>query len=307
MTELCARCGGQRRSGVACHDCQRNLVAETPNATRPERLFEAELARAAQALSGYTQKEAMFGRVWNWIRGRSGNPPAPRPTGQLPSQPVSAGHPYRAGPARSEIQRQLHETQQPVAQATVERTRARQALTSARRAFETIRQPRPGAVYDLDRETITLNRLEAAQHRLRQAKTRVDQLQAELQRLQERLATTPEGEAMLRRARGRPRVPRSVALVTLYHYSPRVLRTTIAAGSFWTDFGGRNPQDIARITGRNPADLRYRYALRLARSDRDRLFRNMATVMRPGLPAADEYRNLQAIPIGWIQSIQPIQ
>ncbi|HEU4324143.1 MAG TPA: hypothetical protein VFS21_13415 [Roseiflexaceae bacterium] len=111
------------------------------------------------------------------------------------------------------------------------------------------------------------------------------------------------GEAMSARARGRPRPPRGADVVTLYHYSPQVIRTAINPNSFWTDFGSRNRNDVARITGRNPADLNYRYTLRLLRTERDRLFRNRATKMVPGLPAADEYVSRASIPISWFQSV----
>jgi hypothetical protein len=113
-------------------------------------------------------------------------------------------------------------------------------------------------------------------------------------------------EAMVRPPRGRPRPAPGNEIVTLYHYSPSVLRHSVQPRSYWTTFGGRNLQDVARITGRDPAVLRFRYALRLTRADRDRVFRNLATVIRPGLPAADEYRNLIEIPVSWFERVTPL-
>ena len=129
------------------------------------------------------------------------------------------------------------------------------------------------------------------------------ELEHRLARAAERL---DEAEAMARPPRGRPRPASGTTVVRLFHYSPTVIRTSIRPGSYWTDFGGRNRQNVARITGRNPVELNYRYELWLTDADRNRLFRNTATVMRPGLPAANEYLNRVAIPISWMQRVTPM-
>jgi hypothetical protein len=116
-----------------------------------------------------------------------------------------------------------------------------------------------------------------------------------------------EAEPMAQPLRGRSRPGRGVGIVRLYHYSPIVIRDSVRSNSYWTEFGSRNPQNVARITGRDPTALRYCYVLRMTRAERDRIFRNVGTVMRPGLPPADEYQNRVAIPISWIQRVTPMR
>lgn len=115
-----------------------------------------------------------------------------------------------------------------------------------------------------------------------------------------------EGEAMfgwLRRAwRGNPAASpptppaAPVDTVLVCHYAPNLIDGEIRTGSYWTDFHSRNRGDVARITGRDPAGFNYRYELYLPRAERDRIFRNIATKMVPGLPASDEYVSRVPIP-----------
>lgn len=90
--------------------------------------------------------------------------------------------------------------------------------------------------------------------------------------------------------------PAAVDTVLICHYAPTLISGEIRAGSYWTDFHSRSRQDVARITGRDPAGFNYRYELYLPRTERDRMFRNIATKMLPGLPASDEYVNRVPIP-----------
>jgi hypothetical protein len=114
-----------------------------------------------------------------------------------------------------------------------------------------------------------------------------------------------ESDRMSAQLRGRPRANSRVERVRMYHYSPLILRDAIKPFAKWTDisFGGRSVQDVARITGLQVDKIRYRYELILPRSLRDQYFRNIATKMVPGLPAANEYVSQIAIPISWMEKV----
>lgn len=114
-----------------------------------------------------------------------------------------------------------------------------------------------------------------------------------------------ELDAMAARLRGRSRLGSVAALISIYHYSPTIIRGAIKSFSKWTDmsFGSRSIQDVARITGLQVDKIKYRYEYILPRKELDQYFRNIATKMVPGLGSANEYVSQIPIPISWIEKV----
>jgi hypothetical protein len=88
----------------------------------------------------------------------------------------------------------------------------------------------------------------------------------------------------------------------IYHYGPGLTGTEVKVGAYWTDFESTSPDDVSRITGQPAMYFKVRHTVQVASAAEAQYFRNVATAMKPGLGAYDEYRNIVAIPIAYLDS-----
>ena len=82
---------------------------------------------------------------------------------------------------------------------------------------------------------------------------------------------------------------------SIFIYTEQKVIGPIQPGNYWTEFGSTDKNNISRMTGQPVGKYKFRYELRINDTVINTWFSNEATKMMPGLPPADEYKNLQPI------------
>ena len=82
---------------------------------------------------------------------------------------------------------------------------------------------------------------------------------------------------------------------SIFIYTEQKVIGPIQPDNYWTAFGSTDKNDISRMTGQTVGKYKFRYEVRVNDSVINVWFSNEATKMMPGLPPADEYKNLQPI------------
>jgi hypothetical protein len=100
----------------------------------------------------------------------------------------------------------------------------------------------------------------------------------------------------------KPTLGGSGPAIKLVHYGAAI-QGAVRRNSYWTDFESTNKDDISRITGQPAIYFRFRTTVLVNRAKLNDYFRNVATAMKPGLPAADEYRNKDEVPSSYLESV----
>ncbi|MBX3499019.1 MAG: hypothetical protein KF889_06205 [Alphaproteobacteria bacterium] len=90
--------------------------------------------------------------------------------------------------------------------------------------------------------------------------------------------------------------------IKLFHYGAAI-HGSVRKNSFWTDFESTSKDDISRITGQPAMYFKVRSMVLVNRDKIDFHFTNVATAMKPGLGAFDEYKNKAEIPVSYLETM----
>ncbi len=90
--------------------------------------------------------------------------------------------------------------------------------------------------------------------------------------------------------------------IKLFHYGAQI-QGSVRRNSYWTDFESLKKDDISRITGQPAIYFKFRTVVIVNHAKIDTYFKNVGTAMKPGLPAANEYRNKDEVSSAFLDAL----